>query len=198
MSSIQVSKGLLGALIVEPKKGSESDPSTSEATALYQQLGSSMLVNGSVIGLSIPGKPGEQVRLRLINSGNETMEFGVDGAPFRVMAMDGHDLHEPGLLEGKIVPIGAGQRYDLLIQVPESGKVVVSSPSAKGLPVTIGSGSQPQHKEGGSCSRSSITAPHCLTTPSCKSNPIGTMSLSSAKLFSPSQLTGSPSMRFLR
>lgn len=149
MSSIQVSKGLLGALIVEPKKGSESDPSTSEATALYQQLGSSMLVNGSVIGLSIPGKPGEEVRLRLINSGNETMEFDVDGAPFRVMAMDGHDLHEPGLLEGTIVPIGAGQRYDLLIQVPESGEVVVSSPSAKGLLVTIGSGSQPQHKEGG-------------------------------------------------
>lgn len=149
MSSIQVSKGLLGALIVEPKNGSESGTLTSETTALYQQLGSSMLLNGSERGLTIPGKPGEQVRLRLINSGNETMEFGVDGAPFRVLAMDGHDLHEPGLLERTIVPIGAGQRYDLLIQVPGAGKVVVSSPSAKGLPITIGSGNQPQHNEDG-------------------------------------------------
>ncbi|GIP23352.1 metallo-oxidoreductase [Paenibacillus sp. J22TS3] len=149
MSSIQVSKGLLGALIVEPKKSSKSDTSMSEATALYQQLDSSMLVNGSTRGLTIPGKTGELIRLRLINSGNETMEFIVYGAPFRVMAMDGHDLHEPGLLKETMIPIGAGQRYDLLIQVPGSGKVVISSPSAVDLPITIGSGSQPQHKEGG-------------------------------------------------
>ncbi|MDI4649645.1 multicopper oxidase family protein [Cohnella hashimotonis] len=149
MSSIQVGKGLLGAMIVEPKEGSESDTTTSETTALYQQLGSSMLVNGSTQGLAVPGRPGDIVRLRLINSGNETMEFHVDGAPFRVVAMDGHDLHEPGQLADTMVPIGAGQRYDLLIQVPATGKVVVGSPSAKSLPITIGSGSEPHHSEGG-------------------------------------------------
>lgn len=149
MSSIQVSKGLLGALIVEPKERAESDVFTSEATAIYQRLGSSMLVNGGAEGLTLPGKPGEQVRLRLINSGNETMNFTVDGAPFRVLAMDGHDLHEPGPLEDTIVPIGAGQRYDLLIPVPETGTVVVSSPSAKSLPITIGSGSRPPHSGDG-------------------------------------------------
>lgn len=147
MSSIQVSKGLLGALIVEPKGGFESD--VSETTALYQQLGSSILLNGSTEGLAVPGRPSEQVRLRLINAGNETMKFFVDGAPFRVVAMDGHDLHEPGLLEEMIVPIGAGQRYDLIIEVPKTGKVIVSSPSAKSLPITIGSGSEPHHSEGG-------------------------------------------------
>lgn len=149
MSSIEVGKGLLGALIVEPKEGSRSNASTSETTALYQQLGSSMLVNGSAKGLAVPGQPGDKLRLRLINSGNETMEFHVDGAPFRVVAMDGHDLHEPRMLKNTIVPIGAGQRYDLLIQIPETGKVVVSSPSAKSLPITIGGGSQPRHSEGG-------------------------------------------------
>ncbi|UKS27996.1 multicopper oxidase family protein [Paenibacillus sp. HWE-109] len=147
MSSIQASKGLLGALIIEPKQQPESNPSTTEATALYQQLGSNMLVNGSTNGLSVPGKPGEQVRLRLINAGNGTMEFDVDGAPFRVMAMDGHDLNNPGLLNGTIVPVGAGQRYDLLIKVPELGQVVVNSPESS--PITIGSGIQPQHSEGG-------------------------------------------------
>ncbi|NBC70739.1 multicopper oxidase domain-containing protein [Paenibacillus sacheonensis] len=149
MSSIQASKGLLGALIVEPKQRPVSDPSTVEATALYQQLGSAMLVNGSANGLAVPGKRGEQVRLRLINAGNETMEFDVDGAPFRVLAMDGHELHSPGLLDGTIIPIGAGQRYDLLIQVPESRQAVVYSPMAESLSIRIGSGSHPQHSEGG-------------------------------------------------
>lgn len=149
MSSIQVGKGLLGALIIEPKATSEPDAPILEATALYQQLGSSSLLNGSAKGLSVPGRPGEQLRLRLINAGNETMAFNVDGAPFRVAAMDGHELHEPGLLEETIVPIGAGQRYDLLIEVPKTGQVIVRSPSAKSLPITIGSGNEPPHSEGG-------------------------------------------------
>lgn len=149
MSSIQVSKGLLGALIVEPKAASESDAPILETTALYQQLGSSILLNGSTKGLAVPGQPGEQVRIRLINAGNETMKFNVDGAPFRVVAMDGHELHEPGQLERTIVPIGGGQRYDLLIQVPKTGKVIISSPSANSLPIAIGSGSDPEHSESG-------------------------------------------------
>ncbi|RTE05468.1 multicopper oxidase family protein [Paenibacillus whitsoniae] len=149
MSSIQVSKGLLGALIVEPKTGYQSDAPISDTTVLYQQLDSSMLVNGRAEGIAVPGQPGEQARLRLINAGNETMEFNIDGASFRGVAMDGHDLHEPGLLEGVRVPIGAGQRYDLLIQVPNTGKVIISSPMAKNLPITIGSGSEPQHSDGG-------------------------------------------------
>lgn len=149
MSSIQASKGLLGGVDLAPKQRPEPDSSTSEATVLYQQLGSAMLANGSAKGPAVPGKPGEYIRLRLINAGNETMTFDVDGAPFRVLAMDGHDVHDPGLLDGTIIPIGAGQRYDLLIKVPVSGQVVVNSPAAEGLPITIGSGSQPQHSEDG-------------------------------------------------
>lgn len=149
MSSIQAKKGLLGSIIVQPLEPSALLSSVREVSALYQRLDSTMLLNGSAKGLNVPGKAGEQVRLRLTNGDNETMNFSIAGAPFQVIAMDGHDLHEPGLLSGTIIPVGAGQRYDLLIRLPESSKVVVSSQSAKNLSITLGSGSEPERSEGG-------------------------------------------------
>lgn len=151
MSSIQANKGLLGSLIVEPKDAAAptGEARSTEANALFQQLGSTLLLNGSASGLSVPGNPGDEVRLRLTNAGNETMSFSVAGAPYRVVAMDGHDLNEPGLLDGETVPVGAGQRYDLLIRLPESHKVIVSSKSADRLPIVLGSGGEPEPaKEG--------------------------------------------------
>jgi FtsP/CotA-like multicopper oxidase with cupredoxin domain len=147
MSSIQAKKGLLGSIVVQPREPSAL--SVKEVSTLYQRLDSTMLLNGSAKGLSVPGKAGEQVRLRLTNGDNETMNFSVDGAPFQVIAMDGHDLHEPGLLGGTIIPVGAGQRYDQLIRLPESNKVVISNQSVKNLSITLGSGSEPNRFEGG-------------------------------------------------
>lgn len=149
MSSIQAKKGLLGSIVVQPRESSALLSSATEVSAFYQRLDSTMLLNGSAKGLNIPGKAGEQVRLRLTNGDNETMIFSVDGAPFQVIAMDGHDLHEPGLLSGTIIPVGAGQRYDLLIRLPESSKVIVRSQSVKSLSITLGGGSEPVPSEGG-------------------------------------------------
>lgn len=149
MSSIQAKKGLLGAIIVEPREPSAQLSSAKDVSALYQQLDSTMLLNGSTKGLNVPGKAGNQVRLRLTNGGNETMNFSVDGAPFQVIAMDGHDLNEPSLLNDENIPVGAGQRYDLLIRFPESGKVVVRNQSSESLPITLGSGSDPEPSNGG-------------------------------------------------
>lgn len=149
MSSIQAKKGLLGSIIVRPREQSAPLSAAKEVNALFQRLDSSMFLKGSSKALSVPGKAGEQIRLRLTNGDNETMNFSVDGAPFQVIAMDGHDLHEPGLLSGVMIPVGAGQRYDLLIRLPESKKVIVKSQSATGLSITLGSGNEPELTEGG-------------------------------------------------
>ncbi|GMX60972.1 hypothetical protein Elgi_74010 [Paenibacillus elgii] len=149
MSSVQAKKGLLGSIIVEPREKSAQLSTAKEVNALYQRLNSSLLLNGSAKGLDVPGQAGERVRLRLTNGDNETMNFSVDGAPFRIIAMDGRDLHEPGLLERVTIPVGAGQRYDLLIQLPESGQVIVRNQSGKSLSIALGSGSVPQQTEGG-------------------------------------------------
>ncbi|MBB3132276.1 FtsP/CotA-like multicopper oxidase with cupredoxin domain [Paenibacillus rhizosphaerae] len=43
--------------------------------------------------------------------------------------MDGHDLHEPGVLKNVQFQIAVGQRYDLHVQMPQEGKVIVASDS---------------------------------------------------------------------
>ncbi|WP_194541122.1 multicopper oxidase family protein [Paenibacillus sp. JZ16] len=139
-SSIQVEKGLLGNFIVDPQQDRfEYDQ---EETILIQQLNGTYLMNGSTKGTHIEAAPGKKVRLRMINAANETETIHVDGASYRIIAMDGHDLHEPGMLEHYKFLMGAGQRYDLLFEMPRQGKVVVTSES--GLKVTLGTGSEPE------------------------------------------------------
>jgi FtsP/CotA-like multicopper oxidase with cupredoxin domain len=45
------------------------------------------------------------------------------GAPARVVALDGRDLHEPRLAGPQRVPLGMGQRADLVFTMPQSGAV---------------------------------------------------------------------------
>ncbi|MCR2806877.1 multicopper oxidase family protein [Paenibacillus soyae] len=141
-SSVQVEKGLLGKLIVEPlKKRSEYEQ---EETLLIQQLNGTWLMNGSTKGVTIQASPGSTVRLRMVNAANETETISVNGAAYRIIAMDGHDLREPGVLENVQFQIAAGQRYDLLLQMPQEGKVIVANDS--GLRAVLGAGSDPKSR----------------------------------------------------
>jgi FtsP/CotA-like multicopper oxidase with cupredoxin domain len=139
-SSIQVEKGLLGRFIVEPKK--EAFEYSLEKTFLIQQLNGTYLVNGLTEPTVVEAAPGSMIRLRMINAANETETFSVNGAPYRVIAMDGHDLNQPGLLDHHKFLLGAGQRYDLLLRMPPQGKVIMVSES--GLKITLGTGKEPE------------------------------------------------------
>ena len=57
--------------------------------------------------------PGTPVRLRLVNTDSFERRFTIDGTPFRVLAIDGSDLHGPGELENVALPLAAGGRYDV-------------------------------------------------------------------------------------
>ncbi|MFC4102480.1 multicopper oxidase family protein [Paenibacillus xanthanilyticus] len=138
-SSVQVEKGLLGAFIVEPRE--REGGHAQEEVVLIQQLNGTYLLNGSAKGAIIAAAPGTKVRIRMINAANETDRIRVSGASYRVMAMDGHELYEPGLLERHEFRMGAGQRYDLLLQMPAKGKVVIGTET--GLTVTLGEGAEP-------------------------------------------------------
>ena len=47
--------------------------------------------------------------------------FTVSGTPFRVLAIDGHDLIGPGLLGARRLPLAAGGRIDIGFAMPRGG-----------------------------------------------------------------------------
>jgi FtsP/CotA-like multicopper oxidase with cupredoxin domain len=80
------------------------------------RLGNTVTINGAVPSV-ITLRPGERVRLRLINAANArffALDFGAL-APL-IVALDGHGV-EPHAPEGGLVTLGPAQRVDLLIDV---------------------------------------------------------------------------------
>ena len=65
--------------------------------------------------------PGTMSRMRLINTDSSQQRLDVTGTPFRVPAIDGTDLHEPGLLENVGLVIAAGGRIDIGFTQPRKG-----------------------------------------------------------------------------
>jgi FtsP/CotA-like multicopper oxidase with cupredoxin domain len=62
--------------------------------------------------------------VRLINTDNGPMVAWVDGAPYKVVAVDGTEVNQPSLVEGKSVLVTAGGRVDLQLTVPSDGTAV--------------------------------------------------------------------------
>ena len=76
------------------------------------------LMNGQR-SLRLPGKPGETVRVRLINAGAASY-FYLDAAtgPLRIVSADGQDVAP---FEQRRLLIGPAETYDLLMKVPAEG-----------------------------------------------------------------------------
>lgn len=147
-TSNQVPAGLFGALVVDPP---DPPPVDRDYTLVYHDavppsrrflpiatkiLGSidrgSVAVNGTRGDLVLDAAPGELVRLRIINAtAGEVTAYGTPlylvpvGAPFTVVALDGHDLHGPQEIESELLPVASGQRYDVVLRMPASGVVRV-------------------------------------------------------------------------
>lgn len=141
-SSEQATHGLIGRLIVEPR-GSAFEYDRDYAVTLQHLNEKHWLTNGSLGGAKLPAAPGERVRLRLVNSTSEVQWMGVAGTDFQVISMDGQDLNEPDVIRDQWIPIGGGQRYDVLFTVPKSGQVEVYSREKPALKVAVGEGSEP-------------------------------------------------------
>lgn len=142
-SSEQAGKGLIGRLIVEPKQ-SDFDYDLDYAVTLQMLNDKLKLTNGQHGGLRLDATPGKSVRLRLINAYSEVQWIGVAGAEFRVISIDGQDLNGPGVLREQWIPIGGGQRYDVLFTMPADGQVKVYSKEHKAWNIMLGSGPIPE------------------------------------------------------
>jgi len=149
-SSRQVQMGLYGVIIVEPDEA-PAQPAVDLTVMLHDwqtENGTTVTLGGPDRLRRVKAEPGTPVRLRFVNAGNLPASVYISGVPFRVTAIDGADLHEPGDLTGARLELAAGGRYDVTFVMPEtavgvarrggpfaqdSGALVLS-PADEGLP----------------------------------------------------------------
>ena len=135
ISHEQVVGGLFGTLVVLPKKG-RNEPV--DVVAAAHSYAGTKTINGATGDLRVPANPGQQVRVRVINTDNGPIESWAD-TPFRVLAIDGYAVNGPTEVTDRSVTVTAGGRADLGVTMPSDGKPVRVQVS-KGTAVILGAG----------------------------------------------------------
>ncbi|KQW06520.1 copper oxidase [Leifsonia sp. Root4] len=119
LSHEQVQRGLLGAIVIEPTDSPAPDAGP-ELIALLHLYGSEHTLNGRVADERVPAAPGQAARVRVINTDQGTAAVW-SATPFRVVAVDGHEVNEPGEVSDRTLLIPAGGRADVSIRAPSQG-----------------------------------------------------------------------------
>ncbi len=117
MSQEQVSGGLLGGIVIAP---ANPDPAVTDVLAIAHLYDGVQTLNGHTGDRPAVIEPGQRVRVRLVNTDNGA-QVAWTNVPFKVAAIDGHDVNRPDEVSGKEVEIPAGGRADLVLAAPEDG-----------------------------------------------------------------------------
>ena len=120
VSHEQVQRGLFGALVVIPAADARSS-TRSRSPTLYD--GSRTLNGGEGDRRSTP-RPGQPVRVRVVNTDNGAVRVWADRAPYQVLAVDGRDVNEPAAGDRRTPAVPAGGRADLERHLPVDGRAV--------------------------------------------------------------------------
>ncbi len=125
VSHEQVRRGMFGTLVVEPPPDDAAHPQPDvDVVAAVHTYDGNRTVNGVAGQAEAPASPGDTARVRVVNTDNGPLRTWVDGAPFRVVAVDGIDLNAPTELEQVAVTVTAGGRVDLELTLPADGAAV--------------------------------------------------------------------------
>ena len=121
-SSVQVNRGLYGALVVAP---AEEKPHTIDLVVRdhgwrgpggflegYEQYDRKDRVERTLV------RPGTAVRLRLINTASTPQRYRLNGTSFRVAAIDGVDVNQPTEVRERALFVPGGGRYDVTFTMP--------------------------------------------------------------------------------
>lgn len=118
LSHEQVRGGLLGAVVIAPRDGIGADV---DVEALVHLYGRHRTIGGRVGDIAVDAPSGATARVRVINTDNGPLTAWVSGADYRILAVDGTDLHGPGTIGDQGVVVTAGGRADLEVVVPDGG-----------------------------------------------------------------------------
>jgi len=125
VSHRQVRGGLFGVLVADPAEEAATPdgprPPPTDVLAAVHTYDGIRTVNGrsGVSRARVP--PGVSARVRIVNTENGRVRLWVSGTTYRVLAVDGRDLHRPTDVRGKSLVVPAGGRADLLLTVPDRG-----------------------------------------------------------------------------
>jgi FtsP/CotA-like multicopper oxidase with cupredoxin domain len=149
-SAEQVRRGLFGALVVEPRGGRTETADIPVLVHRWDEVANPdrpETFDGSDEPERRRVAPGTRVRLRLVNTQSHPSALVLTGAPYRVAAIDGYDLHQPGELRARSLSLAGGGRYDLVFTMPDhpvalthdgtldpDGPGLVLSPDGQGQP----------------------------------------------------------------
>jgi len=131
-AKLQLDRGLYGVLIIEPKKGVDPPFDRDYLVVLDDWLAgppvpsrdpqyADYLINGKTARGQTPFqvRKGEKVRLRFVNaSAGTNYVVAVDGHPMTVTHTDGRPVKP---VQAQAIPIGAGERYDVIVDATNPG-----------------------------------------------------------------------------
>lgn len=116
----QLPGGLFGALVIEHRPAA-GVPELPDAVAVVHSYRGLSTVSGRTGLQRVPAAAGGTLRLRVVNAEDASIVISVSGAPYRVLALDARDVHEPPEVRNRTVVLAAGGRVDLAVAVPAGG-----------------------------------------------------------------------------
>jgi FtsP/CotA-like multicopper oxidase with cupredoxin domain len=117
----QVGKGLLGALIVEPKDKSKDPQYDLDYTMILNDANGGFTLNGKGFPATEPivAKLGQKLRIRYMNEGMMIHPMHLHGLPQLTFAKDGWNLPAPYMND--TVNIAPGERWDVIVDCTDPG-----------------------------------------------------------------------------
>ncbi|MGH3717084.1 MAG: multicopper oxidase family protein, partial [Micromonosporaceae bacterium] len=108
--------GLYGTLVVTPR---DAPPPGLDLTLPVHTFGDALVLGRHDEPMTHRAEPGTPVRLRLVNTDSTPHRFTLAGTAYRLVAVDGNDLHRPTALTRVGLRLPAGGRYDLAFTMPD-------------------------------------------------------------------------------
>lgn len=117
----QVSLGLLGAFIVEPKDSSKEPKVAGDYTVILNDTAQGYTWNGKGFPATQPltAKLGETIRIRFMNEGMQIHPMHLHGLSYLVIAKDGYPQPQPW--ECDTLNVAPGERWDVLVNCDNPG-----------------------------------------------------------------------------